>query len=312
MLLPLVLLVHINGYASWTVTVDGLVTGEENERLEEASVSLSKNFSRISEVTTGSTGKFIFILQPDNDYQIEATKDGYVTKKIMFSTRNVSAQVAKKGFAAFLVELNLFKKRKGLLNTTILNKPVGKITYSEKERDFAIDKEYAGMIKDQLNKLNRELEALRKKESEMKIARQQKFEKDLKDGKVYSAVHRNAVTRKPNTGSSSAKSITASGPGAEKLTVNTHVRSKPIKVVSTKHSSESAALHHFSAYDSEPSLPGEEIIEGGNKTIIKRVIFKNGQVFEYRKVQHKWGATYYFRNNIPITEFIFDSETARD
>lgn len=53
----------------------------------------------------------------------------------------------------------------------------------------------------------------------------------------------------------------------------------------------------------------EKIYTKGNRTITKRVVVKNGVGTVYRKVKHSWGGEYFFKNNDPITKFIWDKET---
>lgn len=53
----------------------------------------------------------------------------------------------------------------------------------------------------------------------------------------------------------------------------------------------------------------EKVYKQGNKTITKRIVVKGGTGAVYRKVKHSWGGEYYFRNNDPITKFLWDKET---
>ena len=53
----------------------------------------------------------------------------------------------------------------------------------------------------------------------------------------------------------------------------------------------------------------EVVYQKGNKTITKRIVVKGGIGTVYRKVRHNWGGEYFFRNNDPITKFIWDKET---
>ena len=59
----------------------------------------------------------------------------------------------------------------------------------------------------------------------------------------------------------------------------------------------------------EPNLPDEkkvEVTEKDNRTITKIAIRKNGLMTIYRKVEHQWGAVYYFRGMESITQIVFD------
>lgn len=53
----------------------------------------------------------------------------------------------------------------------------------------------------------------------------------------------------------------------------------------------------------------EVIYTKGNKEITKRVVIIGGQGAVYRKVKHNWGGEFFFKNNDPVTKFIWDKET---
>lgn len=54
----------------------------------------------------------------------------------------------------------------------------------------------------------------------------------------------------------------------------------------------------------------EEVYREGNKTITKRVVVKNNRGNEYKQVQHDWGGKYYFKNDISITQRVWQNETS--
>jgi len=53
----------------------------------------------------------------------------------------------------------------------------------------------------------------------------------------------------------------------------------------------------------------EVVYTKGNKEITKRVVISGGQGSVYRKVKHNWGGEFFFKNNDPVTKFIWDKET---
>lgn len=150
--------------ANWNIAVDGIVTTNDH-RVKGAIVTLV-NMDKYPEVTrsveTPGNGKFIFILKPDIDYLIIASKTGLVTKKIIFSTKNVHENRAGKRFTHFPIEISLFEEVEGL-NISILKEPIGKIVYNYKIDDFEVDKEYAKSIRTQVLVLQKALQAIRKK-----------------------------------------------------------------------------------------------------------------------------------------------------
>ena len=148
----------------WHIAVDGIVT-KDDQRLKGAIVTLV-NMEKYPEVTrsivTPGNGKFIFILEPENDYLIIASKTGLVTKKIMFSTKNVPEDRVGKGFTHYPIEIVLFEEVEGL-NTSLLKEPLGKIVYNYKINDFEVDKEYAKSIRVQVLMLQKALQATKKR-----------------------------------------------------------------------------------------------------------------------------------------------------
>ena len=153
-----------DGDADWHIAVDGIIT-KEDQKLKGAIVTLV-NLENYPEVTrsivTPGNGKFIFILKPDKEYLIIASKTGHVTKKILFSTKNVPDGRVSKEFTYFPIEISLFEDIEGL-NISILKNPIGKITYNDKINDFDVDKDYAKSIHAQVLTLQKELQAIRKK-----------------------------------------------------------------------------------------------------------------------------------------------------
>jgi len=55
----------------------------------------------------------------------------------------------------------------------------------------------------------------------------------------------------------------------------------------------------------------EETITGSNVVILQRILVKDGDVWVYQKKMFKWGGISFFRDEVPITESIFEQETAK-
>ena len=71
---------------TWTLVIDGRVM-EGSRKLDKAMITLTKNGVVDKKTRTASNGKFSLVLQPDNDYIIDISKSGYVTKLISVSTK---------------------------------------------------------------------------------------------------------------------------------------------------------------------------------------------------------------------------------
>ena len=147
-----------SGQSAWSLVIDGRVT-EGMQRLDRAIVTVNKNGAFDKKTRTASNGKFSLVLQPNNDYLIEVSKPGYVSKTIQVFTKGVADEKVGKGFPAFPIEVGLFKEMKEL-DTKILEKPIAKIMYYEKEDNFNYDKAYVRQVQSKLDKLTREAEKL--------------------------------------------------------------------------------------------------------------------------------------------------------
>ena len=150
---------------TWTFVIDGRVI-EGSTKVDKAVVTLTKNGAFDKKTRSAANGKFSLVLQPNNDYLIEISKGGYVSKLISVSTKGVPDDKVGKGFPVFPIEIGIFKEMQEL-DTDILKEPIGKIMYYEKEDDFNYDKSYVKQVKSKLDKLAKEAEALTiKKEAE--------------------------------------------------------------------------------------------------------------------------------------------------
>lgn len=150
----------------WTVEVDGKTTNA-GKALAGAVITLLQNSVKSEKVTTSSNGRFKLTLKPDNDYLIVVSKEGHVSKRISFSTKNVPENKVGRGFPPFPIEVSIFEKIEGL-DVSILDKPIGKIAYYKKGNNFDYDEAYTASIQARLQKLKGELK-VKRKEAKMKV-----------------------------------------------------------------------------------------------------------------------------------------------
>jgi len=282
LLLLLFVTVSSFGYTNWEIRVDGRVT-KDSERLAGAMVTLMKNSRIIQEIRTPENGKFIFILRPGVDYLIKVSKPGYVSKKLIFSTKNVSEDLIADGFPAFPIEVSLFEEMKGL-DVSILEYPVGRIAFSEIDNDFQIDRVYAKNIHNELTVLYKELKALRKemalldKERETALA----LEKSLAKAELQEAILEEAEE----------KTI--------ELTTS-------IELLKEKRERIRKDIHRVKYQ----ILNVDTYTENGVEIQVKS-LYKRNKVFEYRKITQPWGTSFYFKDGASITRHIFLLETDPD
>ncbi|MFT4660155.1 MAG: hypothetical protein ACI8XB_000413 [Patiriisocius sp.] len=64
--------------------------------------------------------------------------------------------------------------------------------------------------------------------------------------------------------------------------------------------------------DSYPDGITEEILNENGKKITRRVVVKNGKGSDYRKVEHRWGGVFYFKNDEAIAAHTWNMETVLD
>jgi hypothetical protein len=79
----------------------------------------------------------------DKNYQVAIEKQGYVTKWIAVSTKNIPAKRLKAPFAQFDMEMELFKKYPGI-DYSIMDKPIAAISYNPEPDidDFDYDRKH--------------------------------------------------------------------------------------------------------------------------------------------------------------------------
>jgi hypothetical protein len=161
----------INSAPDWHFEFGGKVTEfndkkQKDQALEGAVVTLLKGPTQVQSVVTNNSGRFKFVLDPNNDYTVTVTKPGYITKRFSISTYNVPVERGEGSFAPYDIEVGLFKIFPGL-DYSCLDKPIAKIAYSPAKdvEDFDWDKVYTQSIQaciDELKRLEAEARAKQK------------------------------------------------------------------------------------------------------------------------------------------------------
>ena len=152
----------------WTLQITATVF-DGKKKLEGAVITIYKNGTESSKVTTDKTARHIFTLEPGFDYLIKFSKKGYVAKSLSMNTRNVPEGEVDGTTFRVQPDIELFEEMEGL-DVSILNKPIGKLAFNSDLGDFTFDSEYTSSIQAQLAALQRELEQKLKEEAE-KLAR---------------------------------------------------------------------------------------------------------------------------------------------
>jgi superfamily I DNA and/or RNA helicase len=163
------------------------ITVKDNDiKLPYAVLTLIRNGSVEEQIKVGGSAKHVFVLLPDAEYTIEISKPGHVSKRLYVSTYDVPEKdlFVKNDNFLFKANVNIFKEIPGL-DISILEEPIGKITYDKTKKDFDYDYRYTMAMKAALERLQREL-LKRQKE----IDEKEKEEKDK-----FVAEEREAIAR---------------------------------------------------------------------------------------------------------------------
>lgn len=163
--------------AQWSYDINGTVV-KDGKRLEGATISLFKGSSQVQQVSSSANGKFDLKLDQGFDYTMTVTKVGHITKKFFFSTKGVPEDVAKGFEGGCKPEISLFELPKdpnvvSQINQ-ILNQPMAKFQYDDRQKDIVFDKGYSQSMLNALDKLG-EIE----KEANIKVEEEAKVKQNL-------------------------------------------------------------------------------------------------------------------------------------
>ena len=161
-ILMVLLFVQLN-YSQETTTGYVMVKGvvvEGKSTLNKAKVILFEGNKNVEEKTTSPGGKFMFKLDLRKEYIISFEKEGYVSKKVSFST---VVPESENGIWEYKFSLELFEMIEGL-DVSFLDKPISKIKYYEFSADFDYDNEYTKSMMSRLERMMEEAEALKNSE----------------------------------------------------------------------------------------------------------------------------------------------------
>ncbi|MBI2967059.1 MAG: hypothetical protein HYY40_04510 [Bacteroidetes bacterium] len=142
------------------VLVNGIVSKDE-KRVAGATITLTKNNVFAAKVLTSSNGKYTLELDFENDYVIEVSKPGHISKKITISTKGVPQEDRDKSQMILEPEISLLEEVPGL-NMAVFNKPVGVMKFSGKTRKIDYDEAYTRTVQAEIAKVMNEYEAKQK------------------------------------------------------------------------------------------------------------------------------------------------------
>ena len=132
-----------------TITTGIIVEKEPDKPMQGAKAVLYEKGKEIESVITKTDGIVTFKLNPNTEYLMEISKEGYVSKRVSIVTR--IPQYEKQQFEVAFSIL-LFVPCEGL-DYSVLQNPVLKIIYNDVKRDFLADKTYDELMRAKLEQL---------------------------------------------------------------------------------------------------------------------------------------------------------------
>lgn len=216
-----------------------------------------------------SKSKYDIDLDLGFEYQMTATKLGYVTKTIIVDT-HVPDGRQEDDFNRFEAEIILEPQPEGAEVT--YTQAVGRIAYSKQEKDFDFDKDYSARVQEMMKKAEAEPRKLPPKEIEKEPEEKPKPEKE-------------PFVSKPEEIKKEVTYPSAKNPVPPKEKVIPPPIPPTIRTVV------------------------ERTVQQDKLKITYRTVTINGVDMVYRKEEFSWGGVYFYKENRNITEALFEKDT---
>jgi tetratricopeptide (TPR) repeat protein len=146
------------------LNVQGVVT-HDGSTISGAVINVILNSKIESQVISRRNGRFDFSVDYGEDYIVEVSKEGFITKKIIISTKIdediIMAGGVTEGF--FDLQIPMIEMVAGL-NTTVFNQPVKKYVFDRNSWLFNSVKEVENKVNKEIEKINKQLSVLKQKE----------------------------------------------------------------------------------------------------------------------------------------------------
>ncbi len=149
------------------IRVKGNMLNLSKQPVKDGMVTITVDNNKLKTVVTNRKGEFNFELQHSKTYILEATKKGFVTKKIKFSTKVPQKDV--KGFMwEYDLNIQLFEMIEGL-DISVLKDPVASVQYSPADEDFDYDDQYTEKMNKKIDEILKQLEFLKKQKYQKQV-----------------------------------------------------------------------------------------------------------------------------------------------
>jgi serine phosphatase RsbU (regulator of sigma subunit) len=146
------------------------VTIHNGKTLSGVIINVIRGPSRESQVISKRNGRFDFKLDYGEDYVIEASKEGYITRKIIIST-DIDDDIIKAGGVTegfFDLQIEMIEMVPGI-NTAVFNRPVKKYIFERDSWLFYPDSEFEAGIVGKIDEIISQLSVLKQKEYNRQI-----------------------------------------------------------------------------------------------------------------------------------------------
>ena len=161
---------------AFTLEINGIIKDDDNGRSIDGAIVKVTTVSgqTVQSSTTTGNGKFKFILEPNKEYLITASKPGYTGKIVSVNTKDVDVNSGTLDYYKFPISISIFKEVPDL-DVSVLKSPIGSIFYNQtlKDFDYTADK----FQREAMEKMVKELEKKKKEDVEKKT----KEDNELKD-----------------------------------------------------------------------------------------------------------------------------------
>jgi len=318
-----------------------LATGKvkiEGGSLEGARVVVLKEGNEVRTITT-DLARFNLKLDLNTHYILSVEKLGYVTKQISFNTA-VPASADPQSFTPFEFAVSLFKQYDDV-NLVVFDQPVGRVRFDATIGDFDYDTDYTRSIQrqmqeamDEVARRQKEEEKTAKAEAKRQAAEEREAARVKADAEKEEQRLAAAQAQEPPPPPAPRRQVEEPPPPPvakrpapapepvveaprkpERLPVTRPAeapiarRLPPTATASTQEVFVERPIQHAAERDDAPDTQREEelIVERDKVVTIVRLT-ADGRSTEYRKVTHKWGQTFYFKNGDSCSRQIYEVE----
>ncbi len=162
------------------IQIEGKVI-EDDMPLSKVKINIQPFGGELKKTYTDSQGGFNFMLEPDNEYTVEFSRNGYITKRIYFNTMYMPQNmfVTRSG-----IIVNLFKDFPGLDFSVLLN-PIGKFYYYADKKNLHYEKQYTDSIEKLLSELSKKVKEKKKELKELEDEQNEIIEQKAKKINQY-------------------------------------------------------------------------------------------------------------------------------